>query len=199
MQLNHNTGVIAIVIDSNDMNNPRVKTMPAMLQALINAARINARVVIPEAVHTNEDATVAMSRNIDHISEGPQLGEQPQPGEQQQPAFCEKCGNGPCLGGMPTPMSPMSLLDAFDNEVSSASLTISVCLSDTRHKIAGRSIESRYSHEGVIQWSEHPIFAKNAWAGAVSSGETELGYWQWVNDRVEAVLTEAAKEGLLES
>ena len=42
------------------------------------------------------------------------------------------------------------------------------------------SIESLYGGH----WGEHPAFPPNDWAHEALSGETRLGYWDWVQQQV---------------
>ena len=37
-------------------------------------------------------------------------------------------------------------------------------------------------------WDEHPDFGRNLWIDVVRAGDTNLGYWEWVADKVERLI-----------
>ena len=47
-------------------------------------------------------------------------------------------------------------------------------------------VELQLKYQGRRQHSEHPHFSRAQWLRAVNVGDTELGYWQWVFEQVQA-------------
>ncbi|MCM2319342.1 hypothetical protein D3C77_574580 [compost metagenome] len=46
--------------------------------------------------------------------------------------------------------------------------------------------ELQHKYESSSFAGEHPHFSRPLWRKAVNSGRSELGYWQWVFEQVQA-------------
>lgn len=171
-----NTGVIAIVIDGNYMKHPLVPGLPRALDGMIRELGIKARVVLPELVHTDEDSNVAMSRNVEHLSDGPQ----PSCGN----PLCESCAQS----------GEDAFLAIVDSGCQSSDILIAACMQSMKFKAAGISMKAQCSPPGV-ESPEHFFFVRDAWMSEVEDGETELGYWDWVDAQVAMVLEGARCTG----
>lgn len=167
-----NTGVIAIVIDSQDMKNPMVRGLPDTLRGMIKALGVNAQVVLPEAVHMDDDSTVAMSRNIDHLNDGPVPHAESESDE--------------------------NILDLVDREMSSSALLLSICRADIHYELSTGSMKGRYKN-ATGEKAEHSVFVRSAWESQMNDTDQDekMDYWPWVRSQIALVIEAGFENGAI--
>jgi hypothetical protein len=75
-------------------------------------------------------------------------------------AYCE-------VGGMPEP-------------------PIEEILAKPEHELTWEQLREKYDHlQPGDGWSEHPDFPREDWCFEAGNNDTQIGYWQWVELRIE--------------
>ena len=54
-------------------------------------------------------------------------------------------------------------------------------------EVMSESVEALMAED---TWGEHPIHTRNDWIAMVAAGDTQLGYWNWLDHTLERLALE---------
>lgn len=158
-----NPGFLLIhVKDMHQAPAAQLSSLPSSIAAFIKAMGIKAEVIVPEAVRVSEVA-------IDGDDVQAQLDELNGAQDQSMPSCnCAECAPEQATG------------ELHQAEMQNLVGKITMALLERDNELDPEGLALAYYERG-----EHPIFTRAHWVQQVSRGESDEGYWGWVEGQIE--------------